>query len=250
MYCFSSLEAEHVTLHVATLHQYPFGHRSNLLMAKTKLNPLWVSQHFPILEYLVQKSDLTKLSCWSSYLCIHWRPREIPHQSFKKSFKRETFNFGLEIAHIYQINDQCENVLFTCLQANQNFEVFHKYQITSSVPSATSFQPVTSYFPFLRPKMWVEAKCKDYLVPEPPIRCRIFSSPTNRRPGKWFRSPNVGPGLARSCGASIIKLGHQPTQAVSQYKYHELHTFNCRLGVRVRAVKCWLEWAAESQQHQ
>ena len=28
------------------------------------------------------------------------------------------------------------------------------------------------------------------------------------------------------------------TQAVSQYKYHELHTFNCRLGVRVRAVKC------------
>ena len=49
---------------------------------------------------------------------------------------------------------------------------------------------------------------------------------------------NVGPGLARSCGASIIKLGHQPTQAVSQYKYHELHTFNCRLGVRVRAVKC------------
>lgn len=100
--CFSSLEAEHVTLHVATLHQYPFGHRSNLLMAKTKLNPLWVSQHFPILEYLVQKSDLTKLSCWSSYLCIHWRPREISHQSFKKSFKRENFIFWLSTALFIQ----------------------------------------------------------------------------------------------------------------------------------------------------
>ena len=27
-------------LHVATLHQYPFGRGSNLLMVKTKLNPL------------------------------------------------------------------------------------------------------------------------------------------------------------------------------------------------------------------
>ena len=155
--CFSSLEAEHVTLHVATLHQYPFGHRSNLLMAKTKLNPLWVSQHFPILEYLVQKSDLTKLSCWSSYLCIHWRPREISHQSFKKSFKRENFIFWLSIAlfiqNTHEINEQCD-VRMCCLQANQNFEIFHKYQITSSVPSATSFQPVNSYFPFLRPKVW------------------------------------------------------------------------------------------------
>ena len=97
MYCFSSLEAEHVTLHVATLHQYPFGHRSNLLMAKTKLNPLWVSQHFPILEYLVQKSDLTKLSCWSSYLCIHWRPRETLHQSFKNHLNGKTFNWGLKL---------------------------------------------------------------------------------------------------------------------------------------------------------
>ena len=154
--CFSSLEAEHVTLHVATLHQYPFGHRSNLLMAKTKLNPLWVSQHFPILEYLVQKSDLTKLSCWSSYLCIHWRPRETPHQSFKNHLNGKTFNWGLKLLishkYVHEINEPCENVLFTCLQANQNFEIFYKYQITSSVPSATSFQPVNSYFLFLRPK--------------------------------------------------------------------------------------------------
>ena len=194
MYCFSSLEAEHVTLHVATLHQYPFGHRSNLLMAKTKLNPLWVSQHFPILEYLVQKSDLTKLSCWSSYLCIHWRPRETPHQSFKKSFKRENFQLRLGIAHFIQNehekNEPSENVLFTCLQANQNFEIFYKYQITSSVPSATSFQPVISYFLFLKPKF--RGKIDGFKATQMqrfscagwrPIRCREAFSLINRRPG-------------------------------------------------------------------
>ena len=157
MYCSSILEAEHVTLHVATLPRYPFGRSSNLLMAKTKLNPLWVSQHFPILEYLVQKSDLTKLSCWSSYLCIHWRPRETLHQSFKNHLNGKTFNWTWNCSfhtskYVHEINEPCENVLFTCLQANQNFEIFYKYQITSSVPSATSFQPVNSYFLFLRPK--------------------------------------------------------------------------------------------------
>ena len=37
VWCGSSISS---VLHVPTLHRYPFGRRSNLLMVKTKLNPL------------------------------------------------------------------------------------------------------------------------------------------------------------------------------------------------------------------